>query len=326
MNDDSNPVFLPIMQDPQSQIILDLARKIAKSKSAVLINGETGAGKEILARYIHEHSTFRAGPFVAVNCAALPENMIEAILFGYERGAFTGAVNSYAGKFEQAHRGTLLLDEVSEIPLDLQAKILRALQEHEVDRLCGKKAIPVEVRIIAATNRDLAQQVSAGFFRKDLYYRLNVLPIYCAPLRERPADILPLAQYFLAEQARSLNVAEPQLTEQAKQKLLAYAWPGNIRELDNVMQRTIVMCDHSIIDAVDIDLNEQAFSMSTITDEVHYSGSLRSRIKENEAKLIVDVLKTTNGCREVAAKKLNISPRTLRYKISKLKAIGLKVP
>ncbi len=197
LTNNDNPCFRPVMKDEQSKATLFSALKAARSKATVLITGETGTGKEIIAQYIHYHSEFYHGPFVAVNCAAMPANMIEAILFGYEKGAFTNAINSHVGKFEQANHGTILLDEISEIPLELQAKLLRVLQEREVERLGGKKSIKIDVRVIAAANKNIREQVDTGDFRKDLYYRLNVIPFHCLPLRERVMDIIPLAEYFM---------------------------------------------------------------------------------------------------------------------------------
>lgn len=318
-NDYNLETFL-IAEDPHSKRTLEIAQKAAKSNATILISGETGVGKELVARYIHYHSVFHTGPFISVNCAALPENMIEAILFGYEKGAFTNAINQYVGKFEQAQGGTLLLDEISEIPLGLQAKLLRVLQEREIERLGGKNLIAVNVRIIAATNRDLRQQVAAGFFRNDLYYRLNVVPIHCAALRERPLDILPLADYFMNKHSKLLNIKTPVLSESARKMLVQYSWPGNVREIENVIQHTLIMMNSDVIDAHQIALNEENL-------EAEYDfKQLDSQLKVNEAKVIMDVLKETAGSRGIAARKLNISPRTLRYKISKLKSIGLKVP
>lgn len=305
-----------IAHDSRSQEMQMIAKKAAKSQATVLLTGETGVGKEVLAHFIHTHSFCANGPFVAVNCAAIPENMLEAILFGYEKGAFTNAINSHAGKFEQAQNGTLLLDEVSEIPLTLQAKLLRALQEKEIERLCGKKPISINVRIIVATNHNLADMVAAGTFRKDLYYRLNVLPIHCLPLRERTADIVPLAEYFIRKYATLRDNGLPMLTECAKEKLSGYGWPGNIREMENIIQRVLIMTEKNQIDAEDIDITD----FSNNLDQLH------SKLKVNEAQFILDTLKETAGRREMAAKKLNMSTRTLRYKISKLKSIGLKVP
>lgn len=320
-----NTHFLPIAVDNNSKTILEMARKAAKSHATVLIMGETGAGKEVLAHYIHHHSLVSKGPFVSVNCAALPDNMIEAILFGYEKGAFTSAINSYIGKFEQAQNGTLLLDEISEISIALQAKLLRVLQEREVERLGGKKVININVRIIAATNHNLTEQVKAGLFRKDLYYRLNVIPIHCAALRERPLDIVPLAEFFINHHAKLLKKSSLKLTEAAKNKLVGYNWPGNIREMDNVIQRAMIMTDSSVIDEKDIQLVDQALTAETADLEVE-TNAFNSRLEANEAKMILDILTEVDGCRNTAAKMLNISPRTLRYKLAKLRSIGLKIP
>ncbi|MEQ1790396.1 MAG: sigma 54-interacting transcriptional regulator [Rickettsiales bacterium] len=316
--------FLLSAEDSKSKAMLEIAQKAAKSHATILLTGETGVGKEVMAHYIHHHSPCANGPFVSVNCAALPENMVEAILFGYERGAFTNAVNQYMGKFEQAQHGTLLLDEISEIPLGLQAKLLRVLQEREVERLGGKRMIPVDVRIIAATNRDLEQQVISGLFREDLYYRLNVLPIHCPALRERPSDIIPLAEYFLRKYATSMNRIVPTFMDDAKVKLLKFSWPGNIREMDNVIQRCLIMTEGELISADDlaitVDFHEK------LEYQFEHDMQFQSPLEETEANLILSVLRESEGCRNKAAEKLNISPRTLRYKLSKLRAIGLQVP
>jgi two-component system response regulator FlrC len=306
--------------DPQTQRTLEIAHKAASSSASILINGETGVGKELIARYIHSHSLVSTGPFISVNCAALPANMIEAVLFGYEKGAFTNAINTYIGKFEQAHNGTLLLDEVSEIPLELQAKLLRVLQEREVERLGGKKVITINTRIISATNCDLPQLVKTGLFRSDLYYRLNVIPIHCSALRNRPNDIIPLAEHLLNKHALMLGRKSPILTSNAKYKLQTYPWPGNVREMENTMQRALIMTLKDIIDAEDISLNED------MLQDCHTLPQIDSTLKVMEAQKIIDVLNETDGRRNIAAKRLNISPRTLRYKISKLKSIGVKVP
>lgn len=313
-----------IAQDQKSMELLKLADKAAKSHATVLITGETGVGKEVLARYIHDNSSYAHGPFVSVNCAALPENMIEAILFGYEKGSFTNAINTYAGKFEQADNGTILLDEISEIPLELQAKLLRVLQEREVEKIGAKKPIAINIRIIAATNRDLHNQVNTGLFRKDLFYRLNVLPLNCPPLRERQKDIIPIAEYFIEKYAVQANREIPTLSDSAKEKLLASRWPGNIRELENIVQRSIAMLDGDVINEDDIFIYEDMFlnEDTNIVMNVDFG----SKLEEIEAKLIIDALKESAGCRNTAAKKLNISPRTLRYKIAKLRSIGVNVP
>ena len=319
-SDDNLVEALFVAEDPRSKSTLELAYKAAKSNATILISGETGVGKELIARYIHQHSYYCDGPYVSVNCAALPENMIESILFGYEKGAFTGAINGYAGKFEQANHGTLLLDEIAELPLGLQAKLLRVLQEREVERLGGRRLINIDVRIIAATNRDLKQQVQSGYFRSDLYYRLNVVPITCEALRNRPLDIIPLADFFINKYAALLGRELLILTSAAKDKLLAYEWPGNARELENVIHRTLIMLTGNVIDDKDIILNEG------LENACEYDDQFDSKLKASEAKVILDVLNEVDGSRDIAAKKLNISPRTLRYKISKLKSIGIKVP
>ncbi|MDR3476552.1 MAG: sigma-54 dependent transcriptional regulator [Gammaproteobacteria bacterium] len=318
--------LIPIAEDARSKATLEVARKAAKSQATVLITGETGVGKEILARYIHTHSAFNTGPFVSVNCAALPDNMVEAILFGYEKGAFTSAINSYIGKFEEAQNGTLLLDEISEIPLTSQAKLLRALQEREIERLGGKKVINVHIRIIAASNRDLHQQVTQGLFRKDLYYRLNVIPIHCLALKDRPNDIIPLAEYFIVHHAKQLARSVPYLTDFAKEKLLSAYWPGNIRELENVIQRTLIMTDGDSIDVDDIHLGDERVEMTNAIATPNNLYQFSSKLEAHEANIIMEVLQETEGCRTSAARKLRISPRTLRYKISKLKSIGFVVP
>ncbi len=221
----------PVASAECSQLLLELARRVAASDCTVLIVGESGTGKEVLARFIHRFSPRSNGPFVAVNCAAIPENMLEAILFGYERGAFTGAHAAHPGKFEQAQGGTLLLDEITEMPLSLQAKLLRVLQEREVERLGGRTPIALELRVLATTNRRLREEVAAGRFREDLYYRLNVFPLGLAPLRQRRDDILPLAMQLLGQRSRA-GEQIPALSADAAQVLLTYPWPGNVRELD----------------------------------------------------------------------------------------------
>ena len=249
----------PIANDPSSQQLLELARRVAGSDSTALIIGESGTGKEVLARYIHAHSPRANKAFIAINCAAIPENMLEAMLFGHEKGAFTGAYSSAPGKFEQANGGTLLLDEISEMDVGLQAKLLRVLQEKEVERLGGRKTISLDVRVIATSNRDMRQFVEEGKFREDLYFRLSVLPLQWAPLRDRPADILPLAEKLLARHATKQYRKGVKLDPSARQALLSYSWPGNVRELDNVMQRALILQPGAIIAAQDLGL------MSTVS-------------------------------------------------------------
>ncbi len=244
----------PVAEAPSSQQLLNLARRVAQSDSTVLIVGESGTGKEVLARYIHNASNRANQPFIAINCAAIPENMLEAMLFGHEKGAYTGAHSSAPGKFEQADGGTLLLDEISEMDIGLQAKLLRVLQEREVERLGGRKTIKLNVRVIATSNRDMRTQVVEGKFREDLYYRLSVLPLQWAPLRDRREDIIPLAEKLLHKHALKQNRAAVSLSTDAKQAMLSYSWPGNVRELDNVMQRALILQVGTSIQAPDLAL------------------------------------------------------------------------
>ncbi|WP_323814820.1 sigma-54 dependent transcriptional regulator [Cellvibrio sp. NN19] len=257
----------PVAMAPSSKQLLQLARRVAQSDSTVLVVGESGTGKEVLARYIHDHSARRNQPFIAINCAAIPENMLEAMLFGHEKGAYTGAHTSSPGKFEQANGGTLLLDEISEMDIGLQAKLLRVLQEREVERLGGRKTIKLNVRVIATSNRDMRSEVVAGKFREDLYYRLSVLPLQWSPLRDRMEDIIPLAEKLLQKHAHKQNRRGVNLSASAQQMLLAYPWPGNVRELDNIMQRALILQEGRSIQAEDLGLGGGAYSQSP----VHYS-------------------------------------------------------
>ncbi len=235
--------------------IVKLAYRVAQTDATVLLMGESGTGKEILAKYIHSSSNRSKGNFVAVNCAAIPENLLESELFGYEKGAFSGATKMHKGKFEQADRGTLLLDEITEMPLGLQAKILRVIQEKKVDRLGSNTPIPVDVRIICTTNRNIEEEVKNGNFREDLYYRINVFPITVPPLRERKEDIPPLAEHFLKKYSKAFNKTIERISEKAMEILLNYSWPGNVRELENVIERGVVLCEKDILTDKDIFLH-----------------------------------------------------------------------
>ena len=259
----------PIAADPNSRQLLMLAQRVAASQATILITGQSGTGKEVLARYIHQYSTRSDKPFVAVNCAAIPDNMLESTLFGYEKGAFTGAIQAHPGKFEQAQGGTLLLDEISEMDLNLQAKLLRVIQEKEVERLGGRKTIKLDVRLIATSNRILQQEVKQGLFREDLFYRLNVFPLQWLPLSQRPKDIIPLAEYFISRHRSEHQAQEPQLDAAATEKLMAYIWPGNGREVDNVMQRALIMAKGNQITADDIqfEVNDMLVSELCICDD-----------------------------------------------------------
>ena len=252
----------PIAQEAASKQLLALAVRVAQSDSTVLISGESGTGKEVLARYIHQQSPRASKPFVAINCAAIPDNMLEATLFGHEKGAFTGAIASQPGKFELAEGGTLLLDEISEMPLALQAKLLRVLQEREVERVGARKPVALDIRVIATTNRDLAEEVRAGRFREDLFYRISVFPMAWAPLRQRPADILPLAERLLSAHAAKMRQPLPRLTSEACQCLLAHGWPGNVRELDNAIQRALILQQGGRIRPEDLCLESPAGMIS----------------------------------------------------------------
>lgn len=359
----------PIAHDPSSLQLLALARRVAESDSTALIIGESGTGKEVLARYIHAHSPRVNKPFIAINCAAIPENMLEAMLFGHEKGAFTGAYSSAPGKFEQANGGTLLLDEISEMDLGLQAKLLRVLQEKEVERLGGRKTIHLDVRVIATSNRDMRQHVANGKFREDLYFRLSVLPLQWAPLRDRPGDILPLADNLLAKHADKQYRKGVRLDEKARRALQLYPWPGNVRELDNVMQRALILQPGATLYAQDLGLSAQenysekpsliaasqwsdvgtpavvsanvaendgftqpvaladasqspTFSegQASFADEAN---ALGGDLKQREFEIIVTALRQERGSKKNTAQRLGISPRTLRYKIARLKELGL---
>jgi two-component system response regulator FlrC len=317
----------PVIVDRQSRALYALAARVATTDCTVLINGESGTGKEVLARFIHDRSGRARAPFVAINCAAIPENMLEAMLFGYERGAFTGATNSHAGKFEQAQGGTLLLDEITEMPLPLQAKLLRVLQEREVERLGARAMMSLDVRVLATTNRDLREQVQSGAFREDLYYRLCVFPMTIPALRERRDDVLPLAMRLLElRSARGARI--PALSADAAQLLLAYNWPGNIRELDNLLQRAMILANGTLIEAAHIHFENlrEARPAAAHSSVIDLGGkALRGSLRAAEGQILLKALRAGNTRREVA-EKLGISPRTLRYKLAQLRSAGVDVP
>lgn len=312
----------PIAADPRTVELLRVAARVAATDATVTLSGESGTGKEVFARYIHDQSERREEPFVAINCAAIPENMLEAVLFGHEKGAFTGANATHAGKFEQANGGTLLLDEISEMDIGLQAKILRVIQEREVERVGGRKTIPLNVRVLATTNRDLRQYVTDGKFREDLYYRLNVFPLHIPPLRQRSGDILPLAQLAICRHHQGDQVM-PELGESAQAELLAHDWPGNVRELENVIQRSLIMLAGSEITAADL-VFEDVPGESNSPDS--QGPALRTDLKSREFQLIMDALRADDGNRRSAAEKLGISPRTLRYKLAQMRKAGVEIP
>jgi two-component system response regulator FlrC len=303
-----------IARDPRTVELLSLARRVATSCATVMLTGESGSGKEVLARFIHRQSPRAGQPFVAINCAAIPENLLEATLFGYEKGAFTGAVQSQPGKFEQAQGGTLLLDEISEMPLALQAKLLRVLQEREVERVGGRKIIALDIRLLATTNRDVTGMVARGAFREDLYYRLNVFPIEIPPLRERPLDIVPLAQHILDDHAGRPHRSRVTLTESAAARLVAHPWPGNVRELENVIQRAMILAPADVIDADHLVLSHAAVSGHRAEDP-DSAASAPLNIRSVERAHIMETLLAVNGSRKLAVQRLGISERTLRYKL-----------
>ncbi|XLX38843.1 sigma-54-dependent response regulator transcription factor FleR [Ectopseudomonas mendocina] len=335
----------PVALEPASVQLLELASRVAQSDSTVMITGESGTGKEVLARYIHQQSPRASGPFIAINCAAIPDNMLEATLFGHEKGAFTGAVTAQPGKFELADGGTILLDEISEMPLGLQAKLLRVLQEREVERVGARKPISLDIRILATSNRDLASEVAAGRFREDLYYRLSVFPLAWRPLRERPADILPLAERLLAKHVKKMNQAPVRLSESAAQSLVQHQWPGNVRELDNAIQRALILQQGGVIQAQDLCLHSPiGQSVQSVAPRLAVvpsvtaptaqpvepagaadSGALGEDLRRREFQVIIDTLRAERGRRKEAAERLGISPRTLRYKLAQMRDAGMDV-
>lgn len=304
-----------VAEDPASRSLLELAQRVAASEATVLLTGESGVGKEVYARFIHRCSARSGGPFVAVNCAAIPDNLLEATLFGHEKGAFTGATASQPGKFEQAAGGVILLDELAELPLGLQAKLLRALQEREVDRVGGRTPVSLDVRVLAATNRNLAELVSQGRFREDLYYRLNVFPLEIPPLRMRKADLGPLTRRFLEQYGTSLGRPGMRLSANAQAALTGYEWPGNIRELGNVLQRAIILAPGPVIEVEHLMLPGPVVGMRA-------DPASGSTIKDLERDTILGTLSRCGGSRRKTAEALGMSERTLRYKLQRYRENG----
>lgn len=313
-----------IMADPKSKQVVELAKRVAESNATVMISGESGTGKEVFARFIHDSSPRSAKPFIAINCAAIPETMLESILFGYEKGAFTGALASKPGKFEQANGGSLLLDEISEMDLGLQAKLLRVIQEKEVERLGSNKITPLDVRIIATTNRNLKQEVVEGRFREDLFYRLNVFPLPLPSLNSRKGDILPLADKFIELYQSS---PDHHLDESARKVLMIHDWQGNVRELENVIQRALILANEKVIGSSSI-LFEEAYTDEQClmeTPEIKAEKNLDNDLKTLEKEIIINAVHSNHNRKEAAAK-LGISQRTLRYKLAQFRKEGIAIP
>jgi two-component system response regulator FlrC len=330
-----------VAEDPATRQVLLLAARVARSEATVLLTGESGVGKEVFARYIHDQSGRASGPFVAINCAAIPDNLLEATLFGHEKGAFTGAQTAQAGKFEQAHGGTLLLDEISEMPLPLQAKLLRVLQEREVERVGGRKPIPVDIRVLATSNRQMADEVKAGRFREDLFYRINVFPLQIPSLRDRPGDLIPLAQHFLARQGVR-DGRRVHLNAEAAAIIAAHPWPGNVRELENTMQRALILApgdtvgpEHlllstgaaQVLSAAPTPAAAPASFVTSFAPAIPAAPAApgSTNMKDLERQHILDTLTKVGGSRKKAVELLGISERTLRYKLAQYRSEGFLV-
>ena len=314
----------PIAADPESLAILALADRLAKSTIPVLINGPTGTGKEVLSRFIHDRSARRDGPFIAINCAAMPETMLEALLFGHQKGAFTGAAQASEGFFRAADGGTLLLDEIAEMPLALQAKLLRALQEGEVVPIGATTPVKIDVRIIACANRDLPVEVAEGRFRADLFYRLNVFPLALRPLRERPLDIAPLAFAMILRHATTGGTT-PWLSNAALAMLAHHGWPGNVRELENVVRRALLLGDGAPEIGAEHIVFDRPARLVCENVQAPAAGKLSNIVQISEARAIMDTLDSCGGNRVAAARQLGISERTLRYRLASFRDAGLAV-
>jgi two-component system response regulator FlrC len=333
--DDDRPM---VTKDPAMQAVTALADQVAGSEASILITGESGVGKEVMARYLHRKSRRAEKPFISVNCAAIPENLLESELFGHEKGAFTGALARRIGKFEEADGGTLLLDEISEMDVRLQAKLLRALQEREIDRVGGSKPVKVNIRIVATSNRDLTQAVREGVFREDLLYRLNVVNLRLPALRERPGDILALAEHFVKKYAAANGLADRALSAEARRRLVGHRWPGNVRELENAMHRAVLLAVGSEIDEGAIRLPDgQLMAMgdagAMIAGRAAQAASMAvgasfvgQTVAQVEQVLIIDTLSHCFGNRTHAANILGISIRTLRNKLKEYSEAGISVP
>ncbi len=334
VTDDDRPL---VTQDPSMIAVMKLADQVAGSEASILITGESGVGKEVMARYVHAKSKRAQRPFISVNCAAIPENLLESELFGHEKGAFTGAVARRVGKFEEADGGTLLLDEISEMDARLQAKLLRALQERVIDRVGGSKPVSVDIRVVATSNRDLVQAVREGTFREDLLYRLNVVNLKLPPLRERPQDVLVLSDHFVRKYAKANGVPERPLSFEARRRLQAHNWPGNVRELENAMHRAVLLAVGPEIDETAVRLPDGQ-PLSAVQGQVgvaHQAAQaadaaarafVGQTVAQMEQALILETLTHCLGNRTHAANILGISIRTLRNKLNEYTAAGMSVP
>lgn len=332
--DQSNLIY----RDASMAAVVRLAEQVAASDASILVTGESGSGKEVISRYVHARSNRASKPFISINCAAIPEHLLESELFGHEKGAFTGAIARRIGKFEEADGGTLLLDEISEMDVRLQAKLLRAIQERVIDRVGGTKPVPVDIRIIATSNRDLAESVRSGTFREDLLYRLNVVNLKLPPLRERPGDILELATHFVERYARENGVSKRPISEEAKRMLTANPWPGNVRELENTMHRAVLLATGPEIteDAIrmpdgspiaqTVSADARVAANAAQTAEVVSRSLVGRTVSDVERDLILDTLDHCLGNRTHAAKILGISIRTLRNKLNQYSEEGVQVP
>ena len=334
VSDDNRPM---VVRDPSMQAVINLADQIAGSDASILITGESGVGKEVVARYVHQKSRRGNRTFISVNCAAIPENLLESELFGHEKGAFTGALARRIGKFEEANGGTLLLDEISEMDTRLQAKLLRAIQEREIDRVGGSRPVKVDIRILATSNRDLTQAVKDGTFREDLLYRLNVVNLRLPPLRERPGDVLAMAEFFVKKYAAANGVPEKPLSIEARRRLAAHRWPGNVRELENAMHRAVLLSSGPEIDEVAIrlpdgqplapaDAHARTAQAAASTADAVSRNFVGQTVSEMEQLLIIDTLEHCFGNRTHAANILGISIRTLRNKLKEYTEAGVSVP
>jgi DNA-binding NtrC family response regulator len=335
VSDDERPL---VARDPTMTAVMMLADQVAGSEASILITGESGVGKEVMARYVHKKSRRADKPFISVNCAAIPENLLESELFGHEKGAFTGAVARRIGKFEEANGGTLLLDEISEMDARLQAKLLRAIQEREIDRVGGSKPVKVDIRILATSNRDLTAAVRDGVFREDLLYRLNVVNLRLPALRERPADVIALAEHFVKKYATANALPERPLSAEARRRLASHRWPGNVRELENAMHRAVLLSSGPEIEDSAIrlpdgqpmgppsDVGLQAANRAVQAADMAARAFVGQTVAEVEQRLILDTLSHCLGNRTHAANILGISIRTLRNKLKEYTEAGVAVP